>query len=144
MKVDFIRLYQDEDDPSHTLGCSPEKYPTAQFIRDYPERYADWVPLQPSSETKQFGIFLMISVVGYRCNFFHWCLDTHFDHFILSFLVEYLLSCQVFAVFSQDRFVSSVFFSISIFCFSFTRFLSLLNSSSSHSSHSSFAYSLSS
>ena len=33
MKVDFIRLYQDTDDPSHTVGCSPDQYPTEDYIK---------------------------------------------------------------------------------------------------------------
>lgn len=32
MRVDYIRLYQDPHDPLHTLGCSPESHPTAEFI----------------------------------------------------------------------------------------------------------------
>merc|ERR1712178_568104 len=41
---DCIRLYQDENDESHTLGCSPPAYPTAEFIAAHPERYAPWKP----------------------------------------------------------------------------------------------------
>jgi hypothetical protein len=26
---------QDEEDPRHTLGCSPERYPTQKFIEDF-------------------------------------------------------------------------------------------------------------
>jgi Beta-glucan synthesis-associated protein SKN1/KRE6/Sbg1 len=32
MEIDYIRLYQDKDDPSHTVDCSPERFPTAEFI----------------------------------------------------------------------------------------------------------------
>ena len=32
MEIDYIRLYQDKEDPTHTLGCSPEGFPTAEFI----------------------------------------------------------------------------------------------------------------
>jgi Beta-glucan synthesis-associated protein SKN1/KRE6/Sbg1 len=32
MEIDYIRLYQDKDDPSHTVGCSPEGFPTEGFI----------------------------------------------------------------------------------------------------------------
>ena len=42
MEVDFIRLYQDADDASHTVGCSPDRYPTLRFIHDHPVRYEDW------------------------------------------------------------------------------------------------------
>ena len=48
MKVDYVRLYQDSSDESHTVGCSPPNYPTAEFIRNHPERYDDWEPPQPS------------------------------------------------------------------------------------------------
>lgn len=44
MKVDYIRLYQDLDDPLHSLGCSPLSHPTAQYISSFSERYADWAP----------------------------------------------------------------------------------------------------
>eukprot|EP01038_Epipyxis_sp_PR26KG_P013556 gene13556-18192_t len=33
MKIDYIRLYQDIDDPTHTIGCSPPNYPTESFIK---------------------------------------------------------------------------------------------------------------
>jgi hypothetical protein len=63
MKIDFIRLYQvrnntysiwahwltvrlcvyqDEDDASHTLGCSPPNYPTEEFIKAHPGK--PWYP----------------------------------------------------------------------------------------------------
>jgi hypothetical protein len=47
MKVDYIRVYQDLDDPLQTLGCSPASHPTADFIANHPDRYADWSPLEP-------------------------------------------------------------------------------------------------
>ncbi len=46
MSIDWIRLYQDEHDESHTFGCSPPAYPTAEFIAAHPERYAPWTPYQ--------------------------------------------------------------------------------------------------
>jgi hypothetical protein len=46
MKIDFIRLYQDKSDKTHTLSCSPEKFPTAEWIQGHPERYANWAPLK--------------------------------------------------------------------------------------------------
>jgi hypothetical protein len=46
MEIDYMRLYQDRDDPSHTVGCSPERFPTAEFIEAHPERYASWAPYQ--------------------------------------------------------------------------------------------------
>lgn len=35
MRVDYIRLYQDPADPTHTVGCSPASHPTAQFIAEH-------------------------------------------------------------------------------------------------------------
>ncbi|RYY87742.1 hypothetical protein EON63_03555 [archaeon] len=32
MKVDYIRLYQDVTDSSHSLGCSTKSFPSSQFI----------------------------------------------------------------------------------------------------------------
>ena len=29
MEIDFMRLYQDPEDSTHTLGCSPKGFPTA-------------------------------------------------------------------------------------------------------------------
>ena len=49
MKIDYLRLYQDSADESHTLGCSPPKYPTAEFIQRHPKRYADWEAPQPTA-----------------------------------------------------------------------------------------------
>ena len=44
IEIDYIRLYQDKEDPSHTLGCSPERFPTAEFIEAHSERYKNWEP----------------------------------------------------------------------------------------------------
>jgi hypothetical protein len=32
MRFDYIRLYQDRQDPLHTMDCSPPGFPTAEFI----------------------------------------------------------------------------------------------------------------
>ena len=29
MEIDFMRLYQDSEDSTHTVGCSPKGFPTA-------------------------------------------------------------------------------------------------------------------
>lgn len=50
MKIDYVRLYQDPQDPAHTLGCSPTEYPTAEFIKSHSDRYADWQPMAEDSE----------------------------------------------------------------------------------------------
>jgi hypothetical protein len=44
MRVDFLRVYQDRRSPSsvHSLACSPPAFPTAQFIRDFPDRFRTW------------------------------------------------------------------------------------------------------
>lgn len=39
MRVDYIRLYQDPEDPLHSLGCSPESHPTAAFIAAHAGEY---------------------------------------------------------------------------------------------------------
>ena len=36
MKIDFIRLYQDPHDTSHTVDCSPAGHPTWEFIQAHP------------------------------------------------------------------------------------------------------------
>ena len=44
----YFCIEQDKNDPSHTVSCSPDNFPTAQFIADYADRYADWNPLPPA------------------------------------------------------------------------------------------------
>jgi hypothetical protein len=44
MKIDYIRVYQDPIDSTHTIGCSPKAYPTAGFIEGNPAIFADWKP----------------------------------------------------------------------------------------------------
>jgi hypothetical protein len=39
MRVDYIRLYQDPDDATHTLSCSPPSHPTAEFIAQHAGEY---------------------------------------------------------------------------------------------------------
>ena len=40
---------QDKDDPSHTLGCSPPGFPTAEYINAHPELFSDWQPMNPTA-----------------------------------------------------------------------------------------------
>ena len=47
MKIDYIRIYQDTEDPLQSFGCSPPSHPTAKFIANHHKRYADWSPLEP-------------------------------------------------------------------------------------------------
>lgn len=56
MKVDFVRLYQDVDDPLHSVGCSTPSHPTAQFIAGFSHRYADWSPLVP----KEYNVLVTV------------------------------------------------------------------------------------
>ncbi len=44
MKIDYVRLYQDKSDPTHSIDCSPPHYPTKDFIIAFSERYEDWKP----------------------------------------------------------------------------------------------------
>jgi len=46
MSIDYIRLYQDKSDPSHTIGCSPEGFPTADYITANADKFANWQPYQ--------------------------------------------------------------------------------------------------
>lgn len=39
MRIDYIRVYQDEGD--ELVTCDPPDYPTTQYIRDHPEPYAN-------------------------------------------------------------------------------------------------------
>jgi hypothetical protein len=39
MRVDYIRIYQDEDD--FMVTCDPPDYPTTQYIANHPEAYTN-------------------------------------------------------------------------------------------------------
>lgn len=41
-EIDYVRVYQDVNDPMHTLGCSPPTRPTAEWIEGHEERYILW------------------------------------------------------------------------------------------------------
>jgi hypothetical protein len=41
-EIDYVRVYQDSDDPNHILGCSPPSRPTAEWIEGHEERYILW------------------------------------------------------------------------------------------------------
>lgn len=41
-EIDYVRVYQDMDEPSHTLGCSPPSRPTAEWIKGHERRYVLW------------------------------------------------------------------------------------------------------
>ncbi len=49
-EIDYVRVWQAKDDPSHQLGCSTEDRPTDLFIKGHTERYmedGDKQPLKP-------------------------------------------------------------------------------------------------
>jgi beta-glucanase (GH16 family) len=50
MRIDYIRIYQDENDDSEVMTCDPPDYPTTEYIRRHPEPYSnpnftDWYVL---------------------------------------------------------------------------------------------------
>ena len=50
MEIDYIRVYQADDEPKHIIGCSPECRPTEQWIGDHLDDYmlhGETRPLQP-------------------------------------------------------------------------------------------------
>lgn len=73
MKIDYIRLYQDPHDPSHTTSCSPPAYPTQQFIADHAERFKEWaprtnIPFAPSPASVSMDMFQgSLSVIFVIC-----------------------------------------------------------------------------
>ena len=51
-EIDYIRVYQDAQDPAHTVTCDPPGFPTANFIQDNWKDYTfnSWIksaPLEP-------------------------------------------------------------------------------------------------
>lgn len=41
MRVDYIRIYQDEGDEGMAVTCDPPGYPTTEYIRKHPEPYSN-------------------------------------------------------------------------------------------------------
>ena len=70
---------KDVTDDSHSIGCSTQSHPTADFIKGHADRYVDWSPYKGSlSVNSEFipitlcslAILLLISVFAYlRWNF---------------------------------------------------------------------------
>ena len=58
MLVDYVRLYQDPDDASHTLHCSPGAFPTADYITAHPNLYRNWAPF-PEESSRRYWLFVM-------------------------------------------------------------------------------------
>lgn len=63
MKIDYIRLYQDVTDSSHTFGCSPKKFPTDKYIAQNAHLFADWKPLSSESAAIYWRNYYIIVVV---------------------------------------------------------------------------------
>ena len=63
MKIDYIRLYQDPNDSTHHVQCSPESHPTKRFIIDHADRYADWKPVGPLDDVSTLHMILFAVVV---------------------------------------------------------------------------------
>ena len=38
-EIDYVRVYQDENNPKHETGCSTKNRPTAKFIEGHKKRY---------------------------------------------------------------------------------------------------------
>lgn len=38
-KIDYVRVYQNKEDPRQTIGCNPKEYPTKRFILAHEFRY---------------------------------------------------------------------------------------------------------
>jgi hypothetical protein len=41
-EIDYVRVYQVQDDDRHILGCSPPSRPTREWIEGHNERYIPW------------------------------------------------------------------------------------------------------
>jgi len=41
-EIDYVRVYQQRDNPRHTLGCSPPERPTREWIEGHVDRYVKW------------------------------------------------------------------------------------------------------
>jgi len=48
MLVDYVRVYQQPQRSTHTLGCDPPGFPTAVHIATHAKAYEDWKPPDPS------------------------------------------------------------------------------------------------
>ena len=67
LKVDYIRLYQDTNNPLHSTGCSPASHPTKEYISAHANIYADWTPLKPSSFVHALNVILPILILISLC-----------------------------------------------------------------------------
>ena len=91
MSIDWIRLYQDEDDETHTMACSPPNYPTAEFIEGHKERYADWKPYVGPVKTWIPGMVTDAVKSGEnKVNHFHKVIQLHFNIFLFPLFLVWL------------------------------------------------------
>jgi len=56
LKIDYVRLFQDFDDPLHTVGCSPLNFPTEEYINAHYDFYQDWKTLTRSKNRESSAI----------------------------------------------------------------------------------------
>ena len=54
-EIDYVRVYQAVNDSRHILGCSPEKRPTAQFIKGHAKRYMEEGDKRPLLDIQRGG-----------------------------------------------------------------------------------------
>lgn len=91
MSIDWIRLYQDEDDETHTMACSPPNYPTAEFIEGHKERYADWKPYVGPVKTWIPGMVTDAVKSGEnKVNHFLKVIKLHFNIFLFPLFLVWL------------------------------------------------------
>jgi len=67
MLVDWVRVYQLEDDPRHFVGCDHPTHPTRKFIEAHRWRYqrdTENIPLQKIQRVRSFysGLFLCVGL----------------------------------------------------------------------------------
>lgn len=80
MQIDYIRVYQNKQDSTHTLGCSPPKYPTSEYIEAHKESYENWTPkrspyegfgvLGPTYPAYQYNVYFLVSAILVVMGFF--------------------------------------------------------------------------
>lgn len=91
MSIDWIRLYQDEEDETHTMGCSPPAYPTAQFIEAHKERYADWKPYTgPKKEWIPGMVTNAVHAGETKVNHFLNVISLHFNIYLFPLFMVWL------------------------------------------------------
>lgn len=53
--VDYVRVYQNKNDSSQTIGCNPKEYPTKKFIQAHAYRYKTLLDPHPLKQIKVGG-----------------------------------------------------------------------------------------